>query len=110
MMRAMTKRVIEAVVATSHPLPAYGDVRIDDSVLDGFAEDLLAGRIPMFVQHDLRRPMDAKIFESAVRPTPTATRTSGFASRWTRINGTSSTGSARPPAHRAGSRSRAQSC
>jgi hypothetical protein len=69
MMRAMAKRVIEAVVATTHPLPAYGGVQIDDSVMDGFAEDLRAGRIPMFVQHDLRRPIDAKILESAVRPT-----------------------------------------
>lgn len=63
----MSRVEIEAIVATSRPLPAYGGVQLADPVLEALALALRLGRIPMLVQHDVRRPMDAIVLEAEVR-------------------------------------------
>lgn len=51
-----------------------------DNVLDEMADALRAGRLPMVVQHDLRRRLDAVVLEAQVRD-----RSDGYKELWTRF-------------------------
>jgi hypothetical protein len=48
-------------------LPAYGGVRVDESVLYDLAEAILSGSLPMLVGHDIRRPLNPTILDAQVR-------------------------------------------
>lgn len=71
---------IEAIVTTSHPVAAYGGVKLDDAVLDQVARALAAGELPMLNSHDVRRPLWSKVHEARVRD-----RDDGFKEVWARI-------------------------
>jgi hypothetical protein len=61
---------VEAVVATDHPLPAYGGIRIDESILYDLAEAIDSGTLPMLIGHDVRRPLNPTILDAKVRERP----------------------------------------
>ena len=78
----MERRIVEAIVTGSRPFPAYGGgVQLGDAVLEELAAALRAGQLPVFINHDIRRPMDAKILDAEVRPTA-----DGFKEVWVRID------------------------
>jgi len=58
---------VEAIVATSHPIPAYGGVQLGENVLQEMAGALRSGRLPMLAQHDLRRAINAVVLDARVR-------------------------------------------
>ena len=76
----MATRVIEAFVATSRPLTAYGGVQLAPAVLDRMAESLRSGQIPMQADHDMRRPLFATVLQAEVRDTP-----DGYAGVWVEL-------------------------
>ena len=71
---------IEAVVATDQPLPAYGGIRLDESVLYDLAEAIKSGSLPMLIGHDLRRPLNPTILDAHVRE-----RSDGYKEVWIRF-------------------------
>ena len=71
---------IEAIVATDHPLPAYGGVRVDVSVLYELAEAIESGSLPMLIGHDVRRPLSPAILDAHVRE-----RSDGYNEVWIRF-------------------------
>jgi predicted RNase H-like HicB family nuclease len=71
---------VEAVVATDHPLPTYGGVRVDESVLYDLAEAIRSGSLPMLVGHDIRRPLNPTILDAQVRG-----RSDGYKDVWIRF-------------------------
>jgi hypothetical protein len=76
----MPKVEVEAIVATSHPIAAYGGVRFDDTVLIKLADAILSGELPMLLQHDIRRPLDPEILDARVRDRP-----DGYKEVWIRF-------------------------
>jgi hypothetical protein len=71
---------VEAVVATDQPLPAYGGVRVDESVLYDLTEAICSGSLPMLVGHDIRRPLNPTILDAQVRG-----RSDGYREVWIRF-------------------------
>jgi predicted RNase H-like HicB family nuclease len=71
---------IEAVVATNHPLPAYGGVRVDESVLYELVKAIRSGSLPMLIGHDIRRPLSPTILDARVRE-----RSDGYKEVWIRF-------------------------
>lgn len=71
---------VEAVVATDQPLPAYGGVRVDESVLYDLTEAIRSGSLPMLVGHDIRRPLNPTILDAQVRG-----RSDGYKEAWIRF-------------------------
>ena len=61
-------------------MPAYGGVRLGEELLARIANEIRSGRVPMVMQHDIRRPLDATIRDAGVRPTP-----DGFSEVWIRF-------------------------
>jgi hypothetical protein len=61
---------VEAIVATDQPLPAYGGVRVDESVLHDLAEAIRSGSLPMLIGHDIRRPLSPTVLDAQVRQKP----------------------------------------
>ncbi|HUK71649.1 MAG TPA: hypothetical protein VLW50_23260, partial [Streptosporangiaceae bacterium] len=61
---------VEAIVATDHPLAAYGGVRIDEAVLQDLADAIRSGSFPMFIGHDIRRPLEPTVLDARVRQRP----------------------------------------
>ena len=69
--RSGARRVeVEAIVATDHPLPAYGGIRVDESVLHDIAEAIRSGSLPMLIGHDIRRPLNPTVLDAQVRQKP----------------------------------------
>ena len=54
---------VEAIVTTSQPVPAYGGVQLDESVLYDIAEAIRSGSLPMLIGHDIRRPLNPTILD-----------------------------------------------
>jgi hypothetical protein len=57
---------VEATVAGTRPMTAYGGIRLDHNVLEQLASALRAGRLPMILQHDPTRPVAAKILNVGI--------------------------------------------
>jgi len=53
-------------VTTSHPIEAYGGVKLSDIVLEQIAERLRGGLIPMINQHDPMHPIDCRCLRAQV--------------------------------------------
>lgn len=71
---------VEAIITTSHPMPAYGGVQLDGRVLNQMAAALRSGALPMLMHHDLRRPLDAQVLDARVRD-----RRDGYQEVWARF-------------------------
>ena len=71
---------VDAIVATDHPLSAYGGIRIADRVLHELADGIRSGALPMLVEHDIRRPLRPHILDVQVRSRP-----DGFKEVWVRF-------------------------
>jgi hypothetical protein len=61
---------VEAIVATSHPVSAYGGIQLDESVLHDIAEAIRSGSLPMLIGHDIRRPLNPTVLDAQVRQRP----------------------------------------
>jgi hypothetical protein len=48
---------VRARIATTHPIAAYGGIRLGDSILHDMAKAIRTGAIPMHIGHDIRRPL-----------------------------------------------------
>lgn len=53
----MTTRRVRAIVATTHPMQAYGGIQLAQSVIRQLADQIAWGGIPMRYHHDLSRPV-----------------------------------------------------
>jgi hypothetical protein len=51
-------------------LSAYGGIRIDESVLHRIAEAIRSGSLPMLIERDIRRPLNATVLDAEVRQRP----------------------------------------
>jgi hypothetical protein len=71
---------VEAIVTTSQPVPAYGGVQLDESVLYDIAEAIRSGSLPMLIGHDIRRPLNPTILDVQVRQRP-----DGYKEVWIRF-------------------------
>lgn len=71
---------VEGVVATDQPLSAYGGVQLDESVLYDLAEAIQSGSLPMFIGHDIRKPLSPTILDARVRE-----RSDGYKEVWIRF-------------------------
>src|SRR5437879_953657 len=65
-MRLMALIEVEATVAGSRPMDAYGGTQLDRKVLEQLVETLRAGRLPMMLQHDPTRPLRARILDAGI--------------------------------------------
>lgn len=72
---------VDAVVATDHPLPAYGGVRISEKVLRDLAQAIRSGSLPMRIGHDIRRPLNPTVLDAKVRQRP-----DGYKEVWIRFS------------------------
>lgn len=54
----MARRRIRARVATTHPLPAYGGIRLAESAIRQLADQLATGSVRTTFQHDSVRPVN----------------------------------------------------
>jgi hypothetical protein len=61
-------------------MSAYGGIRLADAVLVRIADELRSRRVPMIMEHDIRRPLGATIRDAEVRSTP-----DGFKEVWIRF-------------------------
>jgi hypothetical protein len=61
---------VEAVVATSHPIAAYGGIQLSESVLNDIADAIRSGSLPMLIGHDIRRPLNPVVLNIQVRQRP----------------------------------------
>ncbi|MBI4935706.1 MAG: hypothetical protein HY828_17630 [Actinobacteria bacterium] len=59
----ITKRVI---VATTHPMRAYGGVRFSREALAGLADSLNKGKTPWHLEHDALQPLDAEVIAAGL--------------------------------------------
>src|SRR5690348_11091337 len=64
------RREVEAIVATDHPIAAYGGIQVSEAVLRNLAEAIRSGSIPMFIGHDIRRPLNPTVLDAQVRQRP----------------------------------------
>lgn len=64
------RRRVSAVLATTHPIGAYGGIQLGKNVLEQLAEALQTGTLPMVFNHDLRRRMDISNVTAGVRERP----------------------------------------
>jgi hypothetical protein len=71
---------VEATVAGSRPMDAYGGIQLDRQVLEQLADALRAGRLPMLLQHDPSRPLHPRILDAGV-----ARDDEGFDQVWIRF-------------------------
>ncbi len=79
--RSGARRVeVDAIIATDQPLPAYGGIRVDESVLHDIAEAIRSGSLPMLIGHDIRRPLNPNILDAQVRE-----RQDGYKEVWIRF-------------------------
>jgi len=70
----------EMVIATSHPLSAYGGIQFGVEALGQLANELRSGQVPMLNNHDPLNPIRAKVLEAGVRATA-----DGFHEVWARV-------------------------
>lgn len=56
-----------ALLAGTDVIPTYGRPLLDVDTLERIADQLRGGRIPMQVEHDLDRPIEARIIDAEVR-------------------------------------------
>lgn len=60
-----TRRIeVEAIVATGHPVPAYGGIQLDESALNDIAGAIRSGSLPMLIGHDIRRPLNPTVLDA----------------------------------------------
>lgn len=72
---------VEAVVATSHPIPAYGGVQLGGGdILEQMADALRRGDLPLMLQHDIRRQLKASVLDAEARD-----RADGYKEVWVRF-------------------------
>lgn len=76
----MGELVVEMILATSHPMEAYGGIVLTRSALEDMARQLRSNNVPMMVGHDPRQPIQATVLEATVRG-----RDDGFAEVWARV-------------------------
>jgi hypothetical protein len=68
---AMPYRTVVTVrIASNHPLPAYGGVQHSDELLERLAQATRTGAIPMVVNHDHARPLNASCLAAEVVELP----------------------------------------
>lgn len=71
---------VDAIVATDHPVSAYGGVRVGESVLQDIARAIRSGSLPMLIGHDIRRPLNPTVLDAQVRQRP-----DGYKEVWVRF-------------------------
>jgi hypothetical protein len=64
------RKIVTTRVATSHPIPAYGGVRLADAVLDQIAAAMRAGTMPVVVNHDVLQDLGARCVNVVVVELP----------------------------------------
>ncbi|SRR6266498_2611926 len=72
---------VDAIVATGHPVPAYGGIQLDESALHDIAEAIRSGSLPMLIGHDIRRPLNPTVLDTQVRQRP-----DGYKEVWIRFS------------------------
>jgi hypothetical protein len=65
----MANRRLRARVATTHPLPAYGGIRLAESAIRQLADQLATGGVPMTYQHDPVRPVNCMNVAAGIEKT-----------------------------------------
>jgi hypothetical protein len=60
------RTTIRTRIASNHPLPAYGGVQLSERVLEQIAKAVGADAIPMVVNHDHGRPLNARCLQVEV--------------------------------------------
>lgn len=65
----MTRRRLQAVVASSHPIEAYGGIQLPPHAMDEIAQRITSGEMPMLFAHDLGRPAHARNARAWTEPT-----------------------------------------
>jgi len=65
---------IEAIIAGTGVIPAFGRALLEEDDLQRLAEQLMGQRVPMFTEHDLDRPVDVTVVRTAVRDGPEGDR------------------------------------
>lgn len=68
---------VRMVLATSHPIAAYGGVRFPESAIAGIAEAFASGSLPMRFNHDLTRPVQIQNRQSGTERLP-----DGYLAAW----------------------------
>lgn len=63
----MSRKRIGAFIATSHPIAAYGGVRLPPEAMETLAHDVRTGGFPFAYEHDPRFPTDVNVLEVEVR-------------------------------------------
>jgi hypothetical protein len=58
---------VTAIIATDHPVAAYGGIQLSREALEEIADAVRSNRFPMLVQHDATRPLNAHVIDSQVR-------------------------------------------
>lgn len=59
---------MKATVASTHPVAKYQGWRLSAEALEGLAERLKSGEIPMLFDHDVREPISADFLDAQVVP------------------------------------------
>lgn len=62
--------LLDAVLAGTHVLPAFGHSVLTKDMLDHFADQLRGAEVPILREHDLDQPMPVTVVSAEVRPTP----------------------------------------
>jgi hypothetical protein len=60
------RKVITTRVASNHPLSAYGGVQHPDELLERLADGIRTGALPLILEHDHARPLDAHCLSAEV--------------------------------------------
>lgn len=60
----MQSKRVRVVLATSHPIAAYGGVQFSEDAIQGIAEAFASGSAPMRFSHDLTRPVQFQNIDS----------------------------------------------
>ncbi len=62
----MPRRHLRAILATTHPVESYGGVQFGRDAMQAFADAVRSGAVPMHVNHDYTRPVDATVIDTGV--------------------------------------------
>lgn len=63
-------RRVSAVLATTHPIGAYGGIQLGKNILEQLADAMQTGTLPMVFNHDLRQRVDIANVTAGVRQRP----------------------------------------